>query len=64
MTVPFDLYIQEELFFAASGELYDFVQCRDPGPGIFAAEEGAVIQISDLILGHFPDILVKACGPL
>ena len=64
MPVPLDLNIQEELIFAAAGELDDFVQCGNCRPGEFCAEKGTVIEIFDLVISHFPYIFVKAGGSL
>ena len=64
MPVPFDLYIQEELFLSAAGKLYHFVQRGNFSSCELFTEEGTVIQIFDLVIGHFPYVLVKTGGPL
>ena len=62
MTVSLDLDVQIQLVLAAAGELNDFIQCGDRGSLKVRREKRSVIQILDLIVGHFPDILVKTGG--
>ena len=64
MTVPFDFYIQKEIIFSAGGQFYDFIQCGDVCIRELLAEEGSVIQVPDLVIGHFPYIFIEPGGPL
>ena len=62
--VSLDLNIQKELLFSALAELYDFVQRGDLRPRELTAEERSVIEVFDLVVGHFPHILVDTGSPL
>ena len=64
MAVSLDLDIEIELVLSASGQFYDFIQRGDLRPGEGFVKKSPVVQVLDLVIGHFPDILVHPRCPL